>query len=87
MKVSLKEIQEVFNELIEEKKSREEIASWASKRQVANDSDNLEFEPASEKKKIWRSVTYLMGVDLKDMDGSYLHSVENFIDFRKKTDI
>ena len=87
MKVSLKEIQEVFNELIEEKKSREEIASWASKRQVANDSDNLEFEPASEKKKIWRSITYLMGVDLNDMDGSYLHSVENFIDFRKKTDI
>lgn len=87
MKVSFNEIQEVFNELIEEKKSREEIASWASKRQLANDSDNLEFEPTSEKKKIWRGITYLLGVDLKDMDGSYLHSVENFIDFRKKTEI
>lgn len=87
MKISLNETKQAFDFLIEEKKSREEIASWASKRQVANDSDNLEFEPASEKKKIWRSITYLMGVDLKDMDGSYLHSVENFIDFRKKTDI
>jgi len=87
MKIALNEIKQAFDFLIEEKKSREQVASWASKRQVANDSDNLEFEPASEKKKIWRGITYLMGVDLKDMDGSYLHSVENFIDFRKKTDI
>lgn len=87
MKVFLKEIQELFDELIEEKKTREEIASWVLKRQLANDSDDLEFEPASEKKKMWRSITYLMGVDLKDMDGSYLHSVENFIDFRKRTEI
>lgn len=81
------EIQAIFSELIEEKKSREEITSWASERQVANDADNLEFDPASEKKKIWRGITYLMGVDLRDIDGSYLHSIENFIDFRKKTDI
>lgn len=87
MKVSINEIQEVFNELIEEKKSRAEIASWASQRQLANDSDTLEFEPASEKKKIWKSITYLMGVDLKDIDGEYLHSIEHFIDFRKKIDI
>lgn len=87
MKISLNEIKEVFDELIEEKKSREEIASWASQRQVANDADNLEFEPVSEKKKIWKGITYLMGVDLKDIDGSYLHSIENFINFRKKTDI
>jgi hypothetical protein len=87
MRISLPEIQEVFTELIEERKSREEIASWAAQRQVANDSGNLEFEPASEKKKLWRGITYLMGVDLRDIDGSYLHSIENFIDFRKETDI
>lgn len=87
MKVSLHEIQEVFNNLIEEKKTREEVASWALQRQLADDSDNLEFEPPFEEKKIWRGIIYLMGVDLIDMDGSYLHSVENFIDFRKKADI
>jgi hypothetical protein len=87
MKLSLHEIQEVFTELIEERKSREEIASWAVQRQAAHDYDNLEFEPASEKKKLWEGIIYLMGVDLRDIDGSYLHSIENFIDFRKETNI
>ena len=87
MKVSLQEIKKVFDDLIQEKMPREQIASWASKRQSANDSDDLEFEPSIEKKRIWRAITYLMGVDLKDMDGSYLHSVENFVDFRKKMEI
>lgn len=31
MKISLKEIKHVFDSLIEKKKAREEIASWASK--------------------------------------------------------
>ena len=84
MKVSLEEIKQVFDDLIQERKSREEIASWALTRQVANDEDNLEFEPKLEQKKIWRAIGYLTGVDLLDMDGSYLHSVENFIEFRKK---
>jgi hypothetical protein len=87
MKISLNEIKQAFDSLIDKKKSREEIASWASKRQIVNDSGNLEFEPASEKKKIWRGITYLIGVDLKDVDGSYLHSIDNFTDFRKKTGI
>ncbi len=87
MKVSLDEIKEVFDDLIEENKSREEIASWALQRQSANDADNLDFVPSMEKMKMWKSITYLMGVDLKDIDGSYLHSIENFIDFRKKIDV
>ena len=87
MKVSLQEIKKFFDDLIQEKVPREQIASWASKRQSANDSDDLEFEPFTEKKRIWRAITYLMGVDLKDMDGSYLHSIENFVDFRKKMEI
>ncbi|MBF8263648.1 MAG: hypothetical protein HW387_1313 [Parachlamydiales bacterium] len=84
MKVSLDEIRQVFSDLIQEKKSREEIASWALSRQDANDDDNLEFEPIFEKKKIWKAIGYLTGVDLLDFDGSYLHSVENFVEFRKK---
>lgn len=84
MKISLNEIKQAFDSLIKEKKPREQIVSWASKRQSANDSDDLEFEPPIEKKRIWRAIIYLMGVDLKDIDGSYLHSIENFMDFRKK---
>lgn len=83
MKVSLDEIKSIFNDLIEEKKSREQVAFWASQRQFENDANKLEFELTYEKKKIWRGITYLMGVDLRDMDGDYLHSTENFIEFIK----
>jgi hypothetical protein len=87
MKISLNEIKQAFDFLIKEKKSREELASWAQKFQLAEDDGELEYDPPNEEDKIWRAITYLMGVDLKDTDGSYLHSVENFIDFRKKMEI
>jgi hypothetical protein len=61
VKVSLTEMQNIFNDLIKENKSREEIASWALQRQVANDAEDLEFEPAFEKKKIWGCIIFLTG--------------------------
>lgn len=87
MQVTLTEISQKFNQLVNKSMPREEIAAWAKKRQEAEDDDLLEYDPPSEENIIWRAITYLMGVDLKDTDGSYLHSVENFIDFRKKMDI
>jgi hypothetical protein len=50
MQVSINEIKQVFDDLIEEKKSREEIAFWASIRRNAHDKDDLEFELLIEKK-------------------------------------
>lgn len=82
MKVSLDELQQMFNLLIEEKKSREEIANWAVKLQFACDDGNLEFDPLTEEDKIWEGISYLTGVDLLNIDGSYLHSIENFVDFK-----
>lgn len=87
MKISLNEIKQAFEFLIEEKKSRENIANWAQKLQFADDEENLEYDPPNQESKIWDGIEYLMGVDLKDIDGSYLHSIENFIDFRKKKGI
>lgn len=84
MIVSLDEIKQIFEELIKEKKTREQISAWAKIRQQANDTDELEYEPANEKNRIWRSIKYLLGVDLRDIDGSYLHSLENLIEFRKE---
>jgi len=84
VKLFLIEIKSQFDQLINEDVDRETIAEWAKKRQEAEDSDQLEYDPSFEEKKIWRAITYLMGVDLKDTDGSYLHSIENFLDFRKK---
>ena len=87
MKVYLNEVMKAFDDLIEEKKSREEIASWALKIQIAEDAGDLKYDPTTEESKIWEGISYLTGVDLKDIDGSYLHSIENFIDFRKEFDL
>ena len=87
MQISLNEIRKKIDQLINEDLSRETIAEWAKKRQEIEDEDQLEYDPPYEEKRIWRAITYLMGVDLKDMDGSYLHSIANFIDFRKKNDL
>ena len=81
MKVRWKEVNDVFEGLIQEKLSREDIALWASKRMFANDGDDLEFDPIEKRENIWEAVKFLTGVDLKDLDGSYLHSVENFTNF------
>lgn len=87
MQVGLTEIQNKFDQLIEAQLSREQIADWAKKRQEAEDSDQLEYDPPREEKKIWRAIIYLIGVDLKNIDGSYIHSMDNFIEFRKKIQI
>lgn len=87
MKVSLKEIKEIFDQLIEENKSRASIATWGLERHIAYDANDLEFEPIFEKEKILKCILYLMGVDLIDFDGSYLHSIDNFIDFKKENNI
>ena len=87
MKVSLQEVKKIFNFLVMEKASREEVASWALKRQQAEDLDTLEYEPACEEDRIWETISYLTGVDLKDSDGSYLHSIDNFVEFRNEIQI
>jgi hypothetical protein len=84
MIISLNEIKQAFDLLIKEKKSREEIANWASKLLFAHDDQLLEFDPPIEKRKIWEGIKYLMGVDLLDIDGTYLHSKESFIQYRKE---
>lgn len=84
MKISLNEIKQAFDFLIEEKKSREEIANWAQKLQFADDEEDLEYDPPDQETKIWDGIEYLMGVDLKDVDGSYLHSKDSFIQYKKE---
>lgn len=87
MKVSLNDIKNAFDNLINKSKSREELANWASKLQFSEDLDELEYDPPNEESKIWDGIEYLMGVDLKDIDGSYLHSQESFIQYIKEQDL
>ncbi len=87
MKIHLLEIEKIFDDLIKEKILREEASNWARTRLFAHDNEDLEYHPASDKKKILRSIKYLIGVDLKDLDGSYLHSISNFIEFTKENSL
>lgn len=87
MKASINDIKKAFDLLINEEKSREELASWALKFQLAEDNNDLEYDPPYLEDKIWDGIQYLTGVDLKDLDGSYLHSIDNFIEFRKKCNL
>lgn len=87
MKVTLEEIKQVFDDLITEKKSREELSNWALIRQAAEDREDLEYDPLNQEEKIWKAISYLTGVDLLDFDGEYLHSIENFIDFKNELNL
>jgi len=75
-------IKYAFDELINEKKTREELSSWALQFIFAEDKNNLEYDPISDEDKIWEGLKYLTGVDLKDVDGSYFHSIENFVQYK-----
>jgi hypothetical protein len=70
MKITLKDIKEKLDQLINEELPRETISNWAIERQEAHDNEVLEFIPINEKTRIWRALSYLTGVDLLDMDGS-----------------
>lgn len=84
MRISISEISKIFDNLINEVDSRESISEWAFERMDAHDNNDLEFENRIDKNRIMRALSYLCGVDLLDMDGTYLHSTENFIDFRNE---
>ncbi len=82
MKVSLVEVLGIFDDLINGNIAREDVSSWAQERQNAEDSGSLEYEPTSKEQIIWDAILYLEGVDLKDAPDSYLHTNEDFQDYR-----
>jgi hypothetical protein len=91
MIVTIDDIRQKFDDLISERTSREEIASFASQAMMAEDQHLLILLPHFEKLRIFGAILYLSGVDLldfgedyqRDAKGTYLHSIENFVDYRK----
>jgi hypothetical protein len=87
MIVTIDDISQKFDDLISERTSREEIANFASQAMRANDQDLLILKPKSEKTKIWDAILYLSGVDLKDSPDSYLHIIDDFINYQNSAKI
>jgi len=85
MQVSANEVKEIFQQLIDEKLSREEVAEWAFIRTQAYDNEQLEFFPPEQEGRIWETLQYLEGVDLKENNDTYLHVKSDFFqEFREK---
>ena len=86
MKVTLQDIQQRFDALIEGTESREDVAEFAGLAMRADDARSLEIEYKFEDR-IWKAILFLSGVDLQYEPGRYLYSVVDFIKTRKNLEI
>ncbi len=74
MKISLLDVQEVFNDLLNHEISRDDAEEWARKRMNALDNQDLLFDPPSEEELLWKAVIYLSGVGLKISPDKYMEN-------------
>jgi len=72
MKISLLDVQQVFNDLLNHKISRDDAEEWARKRMNALNNQDLFFDPPIEEELLWKAVIYLSGIGLKISPNEYL---------------
>ncbi|EMZ3200979.1 hypothetical protein ACWY38_003549 [Acinetobacter baumannii] len=72
MKISLLDVQQVFNDLLNHKISREDAEEWARKRMNALDNQDLIFDPPIKEELLWKAVINLSGVGLKISPDTYM---------------
>ncbi|WP_159156866.1 hypothetical protein [Acinetobacter baumannii] len=72
MKISLLDVQQVFNDLLNHKNSREDAEEWARKRMNALVNQDLTFDPPIKEELLWKALVYLSGVGLKISPDKYM---------------
>ena len=77
MRIRFDDVAQWFENVITRQVSFEDADRWAWSIIQAEDTGTLEYEPRSDKDRIWRGVTYLYGVDMQTAPGVYLHSIED----------
>jgi hemerythrin superfamily protein len=77
MELSLTDVQNVFEDLIAGRISREDADRWAYARMQSFDSNDLLFHPKAEEELLWDAVQYLYGIDTKVSPDEYMHSIED----------
>ena len=87
MTVTLVTIERMFADLETEARSREAIAEFATAAMKADDAGTLVLEPSTDASRIWKAITYLSGVDIRESPDAYLHCTEDFVEFRKQLGI
>ncbi|MDC4552941.1 hypothetical protein VXO67_06210 [Acinetobacter baumannii] len=72
MKISLLDVQQVFNDLLNHKISREDAEEWARKRMNALVNQDLTFDPPIKEELLWKALVYLSGIGLKISPDKYM---------------
>ena len=75
--ISLKQLKEKYEALIQHKVSREEVSNWAGELCEAEDEDHLEYLPKEAEDQLWKGLDYLHGFDLAGHETKYLLSLED----------
>ena len=77
MQITFADIAERFEGVLSGALSREDADSWAQQIMRADDEGAVQFEPRSDYERIWRGVTYMCGIDLRDGPDTYLHTPDD----------
>ncbi|MFC4653755.1 hypothetical protein ACFO3I_01825 [Rheinheimera marina] len=80
MKITLADVREVFQKVIEGNLSREAADRWAYEVVQKSELGSLVFYPMDDEKKIWSGIMYLYGIDSKESPNEYLHSLDDIRD-------
>lgn len=76
MRLSLSDVKQVFNNLLDGKITREQAEEWAELRMQAFDIGELTFEPSSDDELLWEAIIYLSGVAMKLSPEEYMEDEE-----------
>ena len=82
-KISWPMIENVFNNVLAEKISREDARNWAFTLMEKEDLGLLRYNPVSDENKIWAGISFLLDVDGEIAPNNYLYS---FSDIREELD-
>jgi hypothetical protein len=77
MELNLPTIRAKFDAILATTITRESASDWARELREASDRNELTISPSEEKRRLWKALLFLEGVDMKDAPNSYLHNEED----------
>jgi hypothetical protein len=79
MEVTLDQVRSVFEDVLQNRMTREEASVWAFSVISASDTNSLTLIPNEKRNKVWNGVLYLGGIDLIVNPDEYLFTKEDII--------
>jgi hypothetical protein len=79
MEVTLDQVRSVFEDVLQNRMTREEASVWAFSVISASDTNSLTLIPNEKRNKVWNGVLYLGGIDLMGNPDEYLFTEEDII--------